>query len=138
LSEVILRARVLRISDQPGASGVTAEDSTQVDFVVVEILKGAFPSRVITFNGHTVERDDPNDRPIPYDFVRPGGRTGNGYALSYRENGEYLLLLKRAGGSYAQGDKLTPYWSSLTPTNEQLFGSEDPWLKWVREKLASQ
>ena len=76
LSEVILRARVLGISDQPGDSGVTAEDSTQVDFVVVEILKGAFPSRVITFNGHTVERDDPNDRPIPYDFVRPGGRTG--------------------------------------------------------------
>jgi hypothetical protein len=138
-SEVIVRAQARRVSATPGVTGMmTAADSTQVDFVVLEVLKGVLPSQVITFNGHLEERDDPSDRPIPYDFVRLGGRAGNCYALGYRQGAEYLLLLRRAGRSYAQGDLLTPYWSPLAPANEQLFGAEDPWLLWVREELESQ
>jgi hypothetical protein len=40
-------------------------------------------------------RDDRNDRPVPYDFIRPGGRGGNCFALAYRPGAEYLLLLRR-------------------------------------------
>jgi hypothetical protein len=114
-----------------------ARDSTQIELIVLEVLKGAFPSRVVTFNGHLEERDDPNDRPVPYDFVRRGGRAGNCYAMGYRQGAEYLLLLRRADDSHAQGDRLTPYWSPLTPANEQLFGPNDPWLEWVRDELGA-
>jgi hypothetical protein len=82
---VIVRARANAISAEPGTSGVVAGDTSQIDFVVLEVLKGGLRSNAVTFNGHLEERDDPNDRPVPYDFVRRGGTTGNCYALGYRQ-----------------------------------------------------
>jgi hypothetical protein len=32
---------------------------------------------------------------------------------------------------------LTPYWAPLLPTNEQLHGPDDPWLAWVRTRVAA-
>jgi hypothetical protein len=85
-------------------------------------------------------RDDRNDRPVPYDFIRPGGRGGNCFALAYRPGAEYLLLLRRGEhSSDAQPTDLTPYWASLSPTNEQLLeGSNDPWVVWVSQELRRQ
>lgn len=143
-AEVIVRVRVRGISPKPGTPEVAvvppwaARYFTQVDAAVLEVLKGAFPSQTITFDGYAEERDDLNDRPVPYNFVRPGGRAGMCFALGYRQGGEYLLLLKRIRAPNAQGDVLTPYWSPVAPTNEQLVGPQDPWLRWVREELASR
>jgi len=140
-AEVIVRVRVRGIGPKPGVSDVAvvppfaARYVTQVDAAVLEVLKGAFPAQTITFDGYEEERDDPNDRPVPYNFVRPGGRAGMCFALGYRQGAEYLLLLKRTSAPSAQGDLLTPYWSPVAPTNEQLFGPQDPWLRWVREEL---
>jgi hypothetical protein len=45
-------------------------------------------------------------------------------------------MLRRAGGAaYAQPNGLTPYWMPLRPTNEQVFGSDDPWVRWVVETI---
>ena len=50
---------------------------------------------------------------------------------------EYLLLLRRGElPAYAQPNQLTPYWTPLMPTNEQLFGgARDAWFVWVRHEL---
>lgn len=106
-------------------------------FAVLDVLKGELAARTIAFNGSLVDRDDRNDGPVPYDFGRPGARGGNCFALTYRSGGEYLLLLRRSEHpSYAQPNDLTPYWTPLGPTNEQLFeGSSDPWFRWVAGRL---
>ncbi|OLC77802.1 MAG: hypothetical protein AUH72_16990 [Acidobacteria bacterium 13_1_40CM_4_65_8] len=39
--------------------------------------------------------------------------------------------------AYAQANQLTPYWSPLRPTNEQLFGVADPWERWVVQQIAA-
>jgi hypothetical protein len=136
-AEAIVWARAEALSSTPGRPGVLAGDGTQVRFSVLEVLKGKVPTPTIEFNGSVMDADDHNDRPIPYDFVRPMGRAGNCFALRYRPGGEYLLLLRRAGfAANAQPNDLTPYWSPLAPTNEQLFGGRyDPWLAWVRSHL---
>lgn len=106
-------------------------------FAVLELLKGRLSSPTIEFTGALSERDDPNDRAVPYDFIRPGGRSGNCYAREYRVGAEYLLLLRRGEHKW-QPKELTPSWAPVSPTNEQLFGSaSDPWFVWVSEQLHS-
>jgi hypothetical protein len=51
--------------------------------------------------------------------------------LGYRRGAEYLLLLTRE-----QAGELTPYWSPLAPTNEQVSGPDDPWIQWVKIEVA--
>jgi hypothetical protein len=136
-AEVIAHVRAEGLSSTLGRAGVMAESPTQVRFTVLELLKGRLSSSTIEFNGALTDRDDPNDRPVPYDFIRPEGRRGNCFALTYRAGAEYLLLLRGSDRpSYAQPSELTPYWAPLSPTNEQLFDSaRDAWLVWVRQEL---
>jgi len=135
-AEVIVRARAEGIAESPGRDATLAGSATQVRFAVLDVLKGRLPARTIEFNGVLGGRDDRNDRPVPYDFIRPGGRRGNCFALEYRSGAEYLLLLARAKHrAYAQPNDLTPYWSPLGPTNEQLFGGmSDLWFSWVAQR----
>ena len=101
------------------------QPSAQVTFRVLSILKGTRRTMLLLPANFAPEAD-PNDGPVPYDFVRPGGRWGNCYAVTFKQGQEYLLFLK--GG--------TPYWSPLAPTTEQVIGTTDPWLIWVRRELA--
>ena len=130
-ADVVVRVRAEGLSSTPGRRDrVLSASPTQVTFAILQVLKGRLSSSTIEFNGSLNNRDDPNERPVPPDFVRPEGRGGNCYALTYRLGAEYLLLLQR------QGSQLTPYWAPLSPTNEQLFsGTDDPWFVWVRNKL---
>ena len=135
-AEVIARVRADGLSSTPGRAGGMAESSTQVKFTVLELLKGRLSSAMIEFNGSLADMDDSNDRPVPYDFVRPGGRTGNCFALQYRTGAEYLLLLRRGDRFSDRPGELTPYWAPLSPTNEQLLGGDnDAWLAWIRRQL---
>ena len=136
-AEAIVLMRAEGLATQKGRSGSFAGSDTQVRFRVVEILKGIVPGEIIEFNGALTEQDDRNDRPVPYDFIRPGGRHGNCVALEYRQGAEYLLLLKRSSNQAALPDTLTPYWAALAPTNEQVFGPADPWVAWVRKTVAN-
>jgi hypothetical protein len=136
-AEVIVRVRVEGFSLTSRGSGVTPESRSQVKFSILDLLKGRLPSATIQFYGSLTDRDDRNDRPVPYDFIRPGGRGGNCYAVGYRPGAEYLLLLRSGGDPlYARPNELTPYWTPLRPTNEQLFGgASDSWFLWVSENL---
>ena len=85
---------------------------------------------VIVLPGYLVDRNDFNELKVPYTFVRRGGRSGSCFANTYRQNAEFLLMLKRRDdGSY------TVNWYALGPVNEQLRGKDDSWLLWVREQV---
>ena len=136
-NELVKDAEAIVLVRAEGLSGVKefgtptlATTGTQVRFRILEILKGEMPAATIELTGTLTSADDRNDRPVPYDFVRPAGRHGNCYALEYRQSAEYVLLLKRQAGS------LTPHWAPLAPTNEQVFGATDPWLAWIRKAVA--
>jgi hypothetical protein len=95
--------------------------SSTIEFKVLEVLKGA-PVRSLVVPALVNGNEDFNDRPVPYDFVRSEGRHGNCYALSYGLGRQYLLFVKNGN----------PYWSPLGPTNEQVRGADDAWVRWVR------
>lgn len=125
-AEVIVRVRAAGYSVPPGER----EDDRGlgiVTFDVLEVLRGKGVPRSLELPGILTSFDDFNDREIPYDFVRPGGRHGNCWAYEYRHGAEFLLLLDRKDdGTYAVD------WLPLAPINEQLRGPDDPWLWWVR------
>src|SRR5688572_25081722 len=99
-AEVIARVRAEGLADAPGRPASVMEciatgreatcgnllsaSPTRVRFSVIEVLKGQLASIPIEFNGTFWDRDDRNDQPVPYDFIRPGGRGGNCFALTYR------------------------------------------------------
>jgi hypothetical protein len=136
-AEAIVFARAQGLSSVPGEEGGLIGAKTKVRFAVLRVLKGELPAGELAFNGVLTARDDPNEKPVPYDFVRPGGRSGNCFALGYRQGADYLLLLRGSGqAADAQPRQLTPYWSALAPTNEQIFGGEnDAWFLWVARQL---
>ena len=129
-ADVIVRARVWRTTDAPAASSAVRPAETSIRLGVVEVLKGE-PQYTVSVTGTLSERPDMNDLPVPYAMVRPGGRQGACAAQNYQREGEYLLLLKKVDG------KLTPYWSALGATNEQITGADDSWVAWVRQQLDS-
>jgi hypothetical protein len=137
-AEVIVWARAEGLANTPARQGALAGNVTRVRFSVLQILKGDRPSTEIEFKGILRDSDDRNDRPIPYDVIRPGGRIGTCFALTYRPGAEYLLLLGRGEhSSYAEPNELTPYWTPLGPTNEQLLdGARDPWYRWVIQQIS--
>ena len=132
-AEVIVRVTAVSYAKPPEEKYRTTgmPDST-VEFRVLEVLKGESVPATLNINGYLNDKDDFNDRPAPYDFIRPGGRAGSCVANSYKEGAEFLLFLKK------KEERLTPYWAALTPTNEQLKSSDDPWLKWAKDYLQSK
>lgn len=116
----LVRAEGYDASYSPAVQGSVP----RIRFSVLARLKGKEPKALIA-PGILVETDDPNDSPFPFDFVRPAGRRGMCFATEYKAGAAYLLLY-RAG---------TPYWSRLAPTNEQVTGSADRWVVWVRNQV---
>jgi hypothetical protein len=57
-----------------------------VRFRILEQLHGKAPDLILA--GRLVETDDWNDKPAPYDFVRPTGRAGSCFTESYRSGAE--------------------------------------------------
>ena len=126
-ADVILYAIADRyVVEPPTDIRTTGRAPSIVEFQVVEVIKGHFPAASINLNGYLTDRDDYNDGQVPLTFVRSDGRSGSCFANSYRQGGYFLLILKDRGG------KLDANWAALAPINEQITGSEDPWLAWVR------
>lgn len=117
---------------------VVAPDTTvpknarQVRFEIEEVLRSTNPPPiVIALQGYTVDRDDFNKRPVPYDQVRPSGLRGSCFADEYRIGADYLLLLIET-----KPGVFSSHWAPLLPVNEELHGADDPWLAWVRGHIA--
>lgn len=135
-AEVIARVRAEGFSPTPGRKEGIVVTRTQVRFAVIEMLEGRLLSSTLEFNGRLTERDDLNRGSVPYTTNRPGGHAGC-IAVNYRVGAEYLFLLRRPDHpAYGPLDQLTPYWTPLSPTNEQLFdGVRDPWFVWVSREV---
>lgn len=133
-ADVIVRATALQYVKTPREEMVELDFSSNgnIQFKVEEVLKGEGIPATVTIEGLLSVVDDFNDHPVPYDMVRPGGRHGSCEVYIYKKGAEFLLFLRKEEG------KLTPYWASMSPTNEQLRSPDDAWLKWVKEYLQAQ
>lgn len=101
-----------------------------IRFEVLEVLRGQGALEQLFIRGALVEETDLNPGEVPYRMVRPAGQRGACYAREYQRGGEFVLLLRKE-----RDGRLSPYWSPLSPTNEQIRGTDDPWLLWVRANL---
>ncbi len=99
-----------------------------VEFEILEVLKGRLESNRLTVGGQTDRYDGPNDGAAPYNFVRPGGRHGECFASDYKQGAKFLLFLREG----------SPNWAPLAATNEEVSGPNDPWVLWVKEYLAGK
>jgi hypothetical protein len=133
-SALIVHARVEGLSETTPSASNQRKAWTQVRFRVLSVLKGKIAEDELVFDGEIERQDDWNERPVPYDFIRRGGRRGNCYAIKYRQGGEYLLLLNRVDPATNEAGGWSPYWTPLGPTNEQVRGASDPWLRWVAQR----
>ena len=100
-----------------------------VKFKVDEVLKGDDIPSTLTFFGHLTDRDNYNNRPVPYQGISPSGNNFC-YAQDYKRGAEFLLLLRKDKSKI-----IDPYWKPYAPTNEQLHPENDAWLNWVRNNL---
>jgi hypothetical protein len=130
-ADAIVRATVLGYKVTPDASDSKEERRLYpISIEVKEMVKSMAKVENIEILGYLVSKDDYNDAPIPYEFVRPSGRYGSCYAFQYKVGADYLLFLKKTKEVY----QLYP--DPLAPINEQLHSDTDPWLVWVKGVLA--
>ena len=130
-ADVIVRARAVARDSMLGGPLDSPRWFPAVRLEVLEALRDSTHLSIVAY-GDVVDRDDFNPLSVPYQMVRRAGQHGDCYASEYRLGAEYLLLLKRD----ARG--LTPYWKPLAPLNEQITGTDDPWVQWVRKRVFSR
>ena len=133
-TEIIIRTTAVGYGDPPPPDSRVRF----IEFRVEEVLKGENVPNTFLIRGILTDKDDFNDRPVPYDYVRPMGRGGSCAAYHYKEGAEFLLFLKRHAPDEEdsrQWGEVTPYWASMAATNEQLHSSDDAWLLWVKNYL---
>jgi len=129
-ADQIVRATAVKYIIPPDPNTwTTGVPPSTIEFKIEEKIWGVDVPNIIVLNGYLTNRDDFNEVPLPYRFVRPGGRAGSCFANSYKEGAQFLLFVKRSGSGY------TTDFSALGPTNEQLHSPEDPWVKWVKSYL---
>jgi hypothetical protein len=126
-AEVVVRATAIKYTREPQSN--IRNYPTEIDFRVEEILKGENVPSSLILNGYLRDKDDYNDRPAPYNFVRKGGRGGSCFAENYKRGAEFLLFLIEIDGKYW----LQHY--PLAPINEQLRNKDDEWLIWIKNQL---
>src|SRR5215831_19618138 len=71
----------------PSWSGMVP--TSKIRFKVVELIRGKLTTPYLIVPGILVDKDDFNDHPSPYTLVRPEGRQGNCFAISYRTGGRF-------------------------------------------------
>jgi hypothetical protein len=105
--------------------------SDRIRFEITDVLKGE-GLRTLLIEGRPVEGDDFNYQRVPLNIIRRGG-DAECYALTYRLGAAYLLLLQTTTNG-----ELSPYWSPLSRLNDQILPGRDPWLEWVRQRVAER
>jgi hypothetical protein len=136
VADFIVRATAVKyiVSPVPNTRTTGVPEST-IEFKVEETIWGGDVPSTIVLHGYLTDTDDFNEVPPPYQFVRPGGRAGSCFANSYKQGAQFLLFVKR-GAHKASTSGYTTNINALGPTNEQIRGAEDPWVKWVKAYLS--
>jgi hypothetical protein len=132
-AEVVVRATA--IGRAPAPPGSARPNGYYVSFAIREVIKGTPPADTLVFMGGLDDQDsfrEPGEDAVPYEMFYRWYGGGDCIAGTYRPGAEYLLLLGHRG----PGEDLNPYWAVLAPTNEQIRGADDPWVRWVRKTLA--
>ena len=136
----IVRAIAVKYNEEPKDKNLWTNGipDSKVEFEIEETLKGDSIPETLLLNGYLSDKDDFNDRPVPYDFVRPGGRGGSCFANTYKQGAQYLLLLKKSSEVKWPGvtTTFTVNISALAPVNEQLHSESDPWIFYIKGLLA--
>jgi hypothetical protein len=133
-AELIAHVTAARYERPPeGRSRTNGHPESRVLFEVIEVVKGDASVQSLSLPGYLSDRDDFNDRPVPYDFVRRNGRSGMCFANTYREGADHLLILTKGRDGAYRVD-----WYPLGPVNEQLRSHDDSWLVWVREQVTQE
>ncbi len=133
VADVIVRATAEKYVKEPDLSKrTTGIPDAEVEFKIEEILRGKDLPKTIILSGYLGDRNDYNDMPVPYTFVRKNGRSGSCFANTYQRGEQFLLFLRKTEDGY------TPNISPLGPTNEQLRGSDDAWLWWARAEISKR
>jgi hypothetical protein len=125
-AETIVRVRALEQRRLPEMRGFPP---AEVEFQVLEVLKGAELPASFWMRGAISETADFSPGEVPYMEMRRGVGGGSCHAYFYARGAEFLLLLREAHGEFA------PYWAPLMPTNEQVTGEANPWVVWVRSEI---
>jgi hypothetical protein len=126
---VRVKARAQATIPEGPSFSLSGEPTARIVFDVVEVLKGRGLGAELTLPGFLTESENFNEGAVPYTDAR-GTRRGPCFADYYQSGGEFLLLLvRRPSGEY------TARWAALRPLNEQIRGSGDPWLLWIRSQL---
>lgn len=100
-ADLVVRAQATGYAQAPsGPPAPFGGPSTMIQFTVLEVLRGSDAPVALQIAGTLGERDGFNDRTVPYDFVRRGGRGGSCFATEYRAGGEFLLFLKKEKDGY--------------------------------------
>jgi hypothetical protein len=133
-ADLIVRATAVKYAKAPADPNMrtTGRPDSIVEFKVEEVLRGKDAPKSISLNGYLSDKDDYNEMPIPYTFVRPTGRSGSCFANTYKQDAQFLLFLKNVDGKY------TSNISALGPANEQLRPDNDAWLQWVKDYLKKE
>jgi hypothetical protein len=136
-SVLIVRATALKYGKPRKPDYWTSgQPDSIVEFHVEEVLKGKDVPYKLTLNGYLSKEDDFNDHPVPYRFVRMGGRGGSCFADTYKQGAQFLLFLGKKPDGTARTE-YTPDIDPLAPVNEQLHSANDAWVVWVRNYLKS-
>ncbi len=136
MAEYIVRATAVEYSEPPDnpdsrTSGIPA---SKVIFKIEEILKGDSLKGTIDLNGYLSNKDEFNDHPVPYNFVRQSGRAGSCYTNTYKQGAQFLLFLKSSDHVKWPGIT-TPFTVNidpLAPVNEELHSPDDPWVYYIK------
>ncbi len=101
-ADVVVRATAVKYIREPQGDirALYTPNDVEIEFRVEEVLKGKNVPTSLILNGYLTDRDDYNDRPVPYDFVRKGGRDGSCFAYEYKQGAEFLLFLTKKDGKY--------------------------------------
>lgn len=96
VADFIVRATAVKyiIAPVPNTRTTAVPEST-IEFKVEETLWGSDVPSTILLHGYLTDTDDFNEVPLPYKFVRSGGRAGSCFANSYKQEAQFLLFVKR-------------------------------------------
>jgi len=99
-----------------------------ISFRIDSVLKGKAPAAMrIDLEGRMAADDaEVNEEAVPY-------RTARKSPDDYVAGAEYLLILQQdRRGEY------NTWWAAPSASNERIRGENDPWLQWIRERVAKE
>ena len=99
--------------------------SGTVRFRVDSVIKGKWSAPTVELEGRVADQDDYNDEAVPYRLARKSPDT-------YVRGAEYLLMLREKGDGYDVS------WAAPSASNEQIRSADDPWLRWVSERVKKE